>query len=1457
MSELRLLFVRHGDGFTVQPILHDGSPGELLPFQPFLDETDFEDLRWYLEEYMDLPDGGAAVRAERVERRLEDWARHLFDAVFPDGRRGLIDALLRGAAPRLLTIATKDVDILRLPWELMADQRGPLTRRGVSVRRQLETACEPIAYPAGLPLRILLVVSRPDDLGFIDPRLTTRAMLDALGRLGDDVAVDFCRPPTLLRLEEMLSAAQRRGQPYHIVHFDGHGTFLPDVELGALCFEKGQPQAATLTETDYVRADRLGALLAAYHIPLVVLEACRSGQVGRKAAFRSVAPRLIDAGVGSVLSMSHAVHVEAAQVLLERFYRELVSDVTVGQALEAGRAALIAQPYRWIELGPRGRKVALKDWFLPHLYQRTEEDPRLVPVGEERFDAFLSHNHASSERVEAIAKQLRDVYGLKVWLDKWYLKSGPIPSQCAKGVERSRVVVIACTRKALESQWVEAEREWALTKDPRGHNVIPILFEDVPLPLELRSLLWYDFRDPKDDPDNVARLAAAIQAGVPAREVRREPAKIGEVGAFPRPPVHQFQGRAAELYKLEQLFRGHRSVLLHAMGGMGKTTLAREAAFWWTRTGLFPDGACFLSFEQGASAERIVQILGGYLEGQQFEALPAEQQRRKARQLFQQRRVLMVWDNFESVLPAFQQGDGPALYGDEERARIVELFRDWTESAEGQGRLLITCRPAEAGLPGACRVELHGLARHDSLHLLARVVQGAGADLGDPRLGKEKLDRLLDVLVDHPLSIELVCPHLKGMTPEAIVDDFQRLLPGFSGDAEVARNRSLLASLAFSTQRLSAVAQAALPWLGLFSGGVFEQILLDVSEIEATAWEAIRAELEATALVRVEREILLGDRPYLRFHPTLAFVAAGAQLPGLGTARERFISVYFAIATTVLQALDGSNPRGAMAVMACEEANARTAVRWAVQAGASAEAARVGTSISAYLNRSGRLPERDWWTTRLAEQMQQSGFSEEAAAFQSDEAELLLRQGRVAEAIQSLQDLIRRLRATTEFDPTFQLACTQAVLGCALKNTGRSEQAIPILEDAVKQWETFIAREDAKECGTETACGNLAGTLGELSNALRHAGRLDEAKQAADRSNQISRDMGNERELAASLGQTGCVLFDQGRYREADEFFDRALQAARRVDDKVLEAIALQRQGGVALALEQYDRAAGLYKRALKLFQDMGDEAFVMQTCNLLGVVERNQGRSSEARAWYERSREMADRLGAPEYIGQAAHNIAMLWQEEGETAREKGDAATARQRFDEAAALLRESLRIKEELSNQPAAALAHNALAKIYYLLGNLDKAEEHAHRSREIFEGLGLKEVANSYAGLAAIARARGNEAQAADWQRKCEELRAELQRRAQGEGGVPPQFLQALRSLAMACARAGVDGSDLDPQAESALVQVEQLAAPLNALGPVLRGLAAGDLQAVPEGLPEPLAETLAEIIDAVKQARDGA
>ncbi|HET7177639.1 MAG TPA: CHAT domain-containing protein, partial [Solirubrobacterales bacterium] len=1105
-----------GDGLGVE-----------VPFAPFLAEDDYEDLRWYLEEYMDLPDGGAVIRAERIEANLKRWGRRLHDALFTAvENRALLARLLAAPEPRTLTVATRDPALLRLPWELLADEAGSLAQR-LSVRRQLEQPEATALHPARLPLRILYVVSRPADAGFIDPRLTTRSLLDALDPLGASVQVDFCRPPTLSQMEELLREGQRAGDPYDIVHFDGHGTFLPQAQIGALCFERPDDGSGG-SVTDLVPADRLGDLLASYDIPLVVLEACRSATVGKTAVFRSVAPRLIQAGVESVLSMGHAVHVEAARLLLDRFYRELVRGTSIGQAVAEARKALRSSPARWIEPGPGGRAIELSDWFLPHLYQRQARragqttDDVLVPAAAARqqpvrqFDLFLSHNHNDSARVEALARRLAETHGLRVWLDKWECGPGELEPQCAAGIAASRFAVVAGSPDALRSRWVEWEIAEHRATHPEGDRLIPIKLDRLDLPPDLDTLLWVDFTDPGDDAGAAAYLARLIR-GTDAEDARRRrgfrgPAGRDEPGPFPPPPQYGFQGRARELYELERRFRSERGIVLHAMGGMGKTALATEAARWWTRSGLFRDGACFLSFEQFASADRAVQVLGTYLAGPRFEQLPAVEQRRRAVELFRQRGVLMVWDNFESALPQFDAATAGAAaqgspYTDDERHRLAELFRDLT-TGPGKGCLLVTCRPGDTGLPGAQRFELQGLARADSLWLLARILRRDGLTLDDPRLSRDKLDPLLRDLANHPLSLELVGPHLRTSTPEAIRADFGKLLARFRQEAPEGRNQSLLASLEFSRRHLSSAAREALPWLGLFSGGVFEDLLLDVSRIAPEAWEPIRRELQGIALLRVEDDLQIGDRPFLRFHPTLA-AAADPTLAQSPEVRQRFVGVYGALMRALDSALRGSQSRVALEVLSREEASYRTAVQWAVADQQLPVAAALGYTFRDYLERSGRLRELDAWVQWLKDVVSRQGFTVEAADYERQHAWSRLTQGDPQGAVDQLQALVERLRHTTEFDPAFQLAMATQWLGRVLYTAGASEQAIPVLREAVGQsealvekigdrpWEGLLASSDHAKAASELR--NLSATMGDLANALRNAGQHDEALVAAEK----------------------------------------------------------------------------------------------------------------------------------------------------------------------------------------------------------------------------------------------------------------------------------------------------------------------------------------------------------------------
>jgi tetratricopeptide (TPR) repeat protein len=508
--------------------------------------------------------------------------------------------------------------------------------------------------------------------------------------------------------------------------------------------------------------------------------------------------------------------------------------------------------------------------------------------------------------------------------------------------------------------------------------------------------------------------------------------------------------------------------------------------------------------------------------------------------------------------------------------------------------------------------------------------------------------------------------------------------------------------------------------------------------------------------------------------------------PGLADqegVRQRFIAVYDSFIKAVDKVFHGLAARRGMDVLAREEANIRTAVRWAVASGRLDVAVRMGRTFRIHLEMSARLRELDQWSDWLADAAAHTTFSAAVAVTERNRAWSLFRQGRAAEAVRMLDALIERLRQTTAFDAAFELATAQLYLGRIYGQAGHAEQAIPILSEAASAQERLV-RQTANLSPSETIEGlltsetpearqrrepcyeelyNLSLTLGDLANALRAAGRLDEALSTAKQAFDISLALRHYHSAVVGLAQTAQILMEQGHFQEADARYNQVLEAARRLGDQAMEMTTLMHQGVLARTMQQYDRAVDLYKQVLRQCQDANDEAGIMRTCNLLGAVENSQGRLSEARAWYERSRQIADRRGDSQVLGEVTHNLGIVSLQEGEAAWQRGDEAIARQGFAEAERFLHESLRLKIDRQDRPGQATSHGQLSQVYLLMGKLDQAEAHAHQVREINEGLGIiRNLPIYYTTLAQIARARGDEAQVAQWESKRHKVETELAR-----------------------------------------------------------------------------------------------
>ncbi|MCG2750184.1 MAG: CHAT domain-containing protein [Desulfobulbaceae bacterium] len=367
------------------------------------------ELRWYIESYFRWPAGVFRQRAQQTEKDLPEWGKALHAAALggqsarepldewrrkTDSRRFSVQVDFdppEGTGPEETALIHEAAsNLLSLPWEIMHDGVGYLCqgKGGVRVRRRLPNRKRTCTLKARLPIRVLLVSPRPEvteeggEVGYLDHRSSALPLVQAMESLGEElVRVDILSPPTFPALQEALLKAKDENDPYEIVHFDGHGVYDRRVGLGALCFE--DPRDSTklgARRLQLVHATELAAELRQYGVPLIYLDACQTAQADLNPQ-ASVAAKLLEEGVGSVVAMSHTVLVETAHRFVERFYQALAEGKRVGDAMLAGQVALFGDPFRFKIMGAGDLK--LQDWFVPVLYQEAD-DPQLftVKVGE-------------------------------------------------------------------------------------------------------------------------------------------------------------------------------------------------------------------------------------------------------------------------------------------------------------------------------------------------------------------------------------------------------------------------------------------------------------------------------------------------------------------------------------------------------------------------------------------------------------------------------------------------------------------------------------------------------------------------------------------------------------------------------------------------------------------------------------------------------------------------------------------------------------------------------------------------------------------------------------------------------------------------------------------------------------------------------------------------------------------
>ncbi len=244
-------------------------------------------------------------------------------------------------------------ELAELPWEFLYDQEQDhfiATSTTTPMVRYLDLPQSVGPLRVKLPLRVLVVIAGPRNLPTLDAEGEWERLKQTLGPLETAGSLVLERLPTAT-----LDALRRRarGEPFHILHFIGHGGFDEAAGDGVLHFESQQGL------NDPIPGQLLGNVLRDHDcLRLAVLNACEGARQSNKDPFSGVAQSLCQQRLPAIVAMQFEISDAAAKAFAEEFYGAIAEGFPVDASVSEARKALYGGRYG-------------QEWATPVLYMRS------------------------------------------------------------------------------------------------------------------------------------------------------------------------------------------------------------------------------------------------------------------------------------------------------------------------------------------------------------------------------------------------------------------------------------------------------------------------------------------------------------------------------------------------------------------------------------------------------------------------------------------------------------------------------------------------------------------------------------------------------------------------------------------------------------------------------------------------------------------------------------------------------------------------------------------------------------------------------------------------------------------------------------------------------------------------------------------------------------------------------
>ncbi|WP_067488511.1 tetratricopeptide repeat protein [Actinomadura hibisca] len=228
--------------------------------------------------------------------------------------------------------------------------------------------------------------------------------------------------------------------------------------------------------------------------------------------------------------------------------------------------------------------------------------------------------------------------------------------------------------------------------------------------------------------------------------------------------------------------------------------------------------------------------------------------------------------------------------------------------------------------------------------------------------------------------------------------------------------------------------------------------------------------------------------------------------------------------------------------------------------------------------------------------------------------------------------------------------------------------------------------------------GDIALNLGDYDQALEHY------KSALE----IREREGDEAGVASCYNQLGGVATECGAFQQAQEWLERALEISERLGDRRNLANAHLELSNLLLQQLRMAEAARHCEESLRLFELLDDRQEVGGVGYQLAMIVQELGEVDRSQELLERSLEIARETDQQIMISRIQHEMGNL-------ARLRGDPGTAVE-------LYHQSLALKERTGNRTGMAVSYVALGSIAREQGDIEHALSWFSRALELNHQLG---------------------------------------------------------------------------------------------------------------------------------------